>query len=120
MYTAIGGKSVCPNCEKSEEEDFQKVKEFISEHHEVPLSEVVKETGVSIKRITKFIREGRLEVSKGMSNDFLCESCQEPVATGKYCIKCFTTMKSELVEALRPIEVNEKRSGKMHTGRRTL
>jgi flagellar operon protein (TIGR03826 family) len=119
MFTVIAGKVVCPVCEKAEEDDFKKVKDYISEHGEASLDMVVKETGVSLKRITKFIREGRLEVSKGISSDFRCDSCNAPIATGRFCEKCFASMKSGLTEALRPPEAS--RAGKMHSaGRRNL
>jgi len=114
MFTSIGGKMVCPNCEKAEDEDFKTVKEFIAEHREANLDMIVKETGIPLKRITKFIREGRLEISKGLQDSFRCGSCGAPIATGKFCEKCFVSMKTELADALRPAD--PERSGKMHLG----
>ena len=118
MFNSVAGKSICDNCEKQEEEDFKKVKEFVDENGEATLDMIVKGTEVSLKRISKFIREGRLEISRGLSDAFRCESCGAPIKTGKYCEKCFTSVKTDLADALRPIDVNK--SGKMHTGRRQL
>jgi hypothetical protein len=114
MFTSVGGKGVCQNCEKAEEEDFKKVKEFISDNGMANLDTIVKETEVPLKRITKFIREGRLEISQGLRDAFRCASCGAPIATGKFCEKCFVSMKTELTESLRPQDPN--RSGKMHLG----
>ena len=116
MFSAVSGKSICQYCEKAEEDDFKKVKEYVDEHGEATLEIIVKETEVSIKRVNKFIREGRLEISRGLRDAFPCESCGLPIVTGRYCENCFKSIKSDLVEALRPPE--EKKNGKMHTGRR--
>lgn len=118
MFTSVAGKSICHNCEKIEEEDFKKVKEFVNENDEATLDMIVKETEVSLKRVNKFIREGRLEISRGLRDAFRCESCGAQIHTGKYCEKCFTSIKTDLVEALRPPD--ENRRGKMHIGRRSL
>ena len=117
MFTAIAGKTICQNCEKAEEEDFKKVKEYIEEHKEATLDIIVRETEIPLKRVSKFIREGRIEITLGLREAFRCESCGAQIVTGRYCERCFTSIKSGLVEALRPSE--ESKGGKMHhTGRR--
>jgi len=118
MFSTISSKLICQNCEKAEEEDFQKVKEYVDDNGEATLYTIIRETGVGLKRISKFIREGRLEISRGLRDAFRCESCGAPISTGRYCESCFTTMKTELLEATRPVQ--DDNQGRMHSRRRSL
>ena len=118
MFSAVTGKTICHHCEKEEENDFRKVKEYVDEYGEATLEMIVRETEVSLKRVSKFIRDGRLEISRGLRDAFRCESCGAPILTGRYCEQCFNSIKSGLVAALRPPEENKR--GKMHTGRRSV
>jgi flagellar operon protein (TIGR03826 family) len=80
--------SICPSCEKNEEETFQTLAKFIDENQECTLQDLAKETDVSPKRILRFVREGRLEISKGMRNDIRCEVCGCEIPKGRYCDNC--------------------------------
>jgi len=83
---------ICPACEKADEEVFQKLKVYIDENPACTMAELSQSTSISVGRITQFIREGRLEISKGMMNDITCEMCGKPVRTGRYCDKCAVEM----------------------------
>lgn len=83
------GKSVvCDSCTKEEEILFQKVRDYLKENPGSKLNDVVKETGVSAKRINKYLREGRLEVTTGLGDILRCMKCDKPIRTGKYCETC--------------------------------
>jgi hypothetical protein len=63
---------LCPACTKEEDEIFETVRKFISDNESCTLTELSDGTGVSPKKILRYIREGRLEASKGMHGDIRC------------------------------------------------
>ena len=88
----------CPKCVKEEEVVFDSVREYIKENPNCTLMETVDATGVSVKKITKYIKDGRLEISKGMQgeNIFQCELCGIPIIKGKYCDSCLVKIGQDM------------------------
>ncbi len=96
MFQYITGPSICPKCRQIEEEQFQKVKEYLRENPGAAMNVVSEETSVPVKLIQSFLKQGRLEVVPGSPMMIQCEKCGAPIVTGKYCNKC----KAELVGEL--------------------
>lgn len=86
---------LCENCMKAEEALFNRVRVYINEHQDCTIPEVIKETGVTVKKIMKYLREGRLEVSQGMSGDLTCEKCGKPILTGRFCNNCIISINQQ-------------------------
>lgn len=106
---------ICPSCEREEETIFNKLKDYIHENPMCTLRELSEATGILPKRITGFIREGRLEISKGMIGDVQCESCGRPILRGRYCDKCVLRIHNVTEELFNKGDGKEERSGaKMH------
>jgi flagellar operon protein (TIGR03826 family) len=105
---------ICPACEKEEELIFQSVKEYIDEHSESTLSELSEGTGVSPKKILRYIREGRLEISSGMRGDVRCEVCGGPVSHGRYCDACKIKMNQNITDMFSKDSRERKESNTMH------
>ncbi len=119
LFTYTPGNRVCAQCIKEEEELFEEIRIFIKEHPNCTMAEVSEQTGVSAKKLIRYIREGRIEISKGMSEDVTCDSCGEPITTGRFCEACafkLTSSAQEVIKGRRVKEaVAEKRvSDKMH------
>ncbi|MFV0503265.1 MAG: hypothetical protein ACK5LT_04780 [Lachnospirales bacterium] len=79
---------ICPECQKAEQKDFDNVRSFIKENNKSTLGEVSEATGVHTKKILRYIREGRLEVTYGLESSVVCEKCGVQIATGRYCTSC--------------------------------
>lgn len=87
---------LCPNCVMEEDDDFKKIKELVLElKHSFSAEELHEKTGVSMKRIIKFIRQGRLQFAN-IQLTLTCESCGEPIEEGRYCSNCKAKMLQEL------------------------
>ena len=88
----------CPDCEKEEEQIFEAVRNFIKDHPDCKMMEVVEATGVSIKKITRYLKEGRLEISKGMQGQGIldCELCGKPITKGKFCDSCAVKISQDM------------------------
>jgi len=72
-----------------EEIEFKKVKEYVYDNPGATISETSQETGVSVEKIIRFLREERLEIKSEESNMVLeCERCGVPIKSGRYCERC--------------------------------
>ena len=112
IFTKIKSQ-LCPICEREEEKTFQNLKEFMDENARCTLGELSEATGVSAKKILRYIREGRLEISKGMQGDVRCEICNRPINIGHYCDSCRIKVSQNIGVML--TENPEKKPGiKMH------
>ncbi len=116
-------RPICDLCFKEEEEMFDKVRDFIKSNDSCTMAQVSEETGVSAKKIIKYIKEGRIEISKGMSGEIKCEACDKPISTGKYCEMCAKKISDEVMEAFgkqqAPIKkATQSSSAKMHLSKR--
>jgi flagellar operon protein (TIGR03826 family) len=89
VYTYIGGPPICPVCSEKDETDFKQVKEYLYNNPGASMSEVSTALDVSVEKITRYLREGRLEIVGGDGNLILeCESCGKSIKTGRFCQEC--------------------------------
>lgn len=95
------GRPVCPECLKKLDDDFQEVRKYIYENPNTGIEEVSEETGVSVKTIMRFLREGRLQL-RSASNALLCEKCGKPLSTGTMCEDCKKKLTDTLDSKLAP------------------
>lgn len=89
MFNYIGGPFICQPCKDEDEKDFKRVKEYLYSNPGATMSEVSEVLEVSVEKITRFLKEGRLEIVGEESNFILeCESCGKSIRTGRYCDEC--------------------------------
>jgi len=106
---AKDGFDRCPKCRDSEDELFKKVKEYLYEHPGDSVQKVSEETGVDIKKIMRYLREGRLEIREDGPNLLLgCERCGKPIRSGRFCPQCINEMQKEFSKAVAPKENDRK------------
>jgi len=103
------GFKICPSCRKEDEEDFIKVKDYLYQHPGANLQEVHEGTGVDVKKIIEFLREGRLEIADESNIILQCERCGRSIKTGRYCSKCAEELKKELSSAIKPVKSSMQR-----------
>jgi len=104
--------SYCPACEKEEEALFNIVRDYIKENNTSTMMQVCEATGITMKKLTRYIKEGRLEISKGMHGELTCEACGKPVLKGKFCDSCVVKIGQEMNTAF---ATKKKPSAKMHS-----
>ncbi|MGM0438620.1 MAG: flagellar protein [Bacillota bacterium] len=109
-----GVHKICNNCRMKEEEDFEKVKEYLRENPKSSINTVSDETGVEKKTIIEFIKNDRL-IAEDLEIDVTvkCQRCGKEIKHGKYCESCVTEMKDE-IESL--TKKGEKELKKRKTG----
>ncbi|MGB8955483.1 MAG: TIGR03826 family flagellar region protein [Tumebacillaceae bacterium] len=81
-------RDICPVCVKDEEEKFYIIRNFLKENRGATTYEVQEATGIDLKLIIKFVREGRLSTLNTPNLTYPCESCGEGITEGRFCKPC--------------------------------
>jgi len=107
-------RNLCPECSKKEDENFDKVRDYIYSTPEATIEEVSKNTGVPIKTVLEYLKEGRLMLRDNNTNILLhCEVCNEPILTGRLCEKCARKFKKGFESKPKPL-LRHDMTGKIH------
>lgn len=89
IFTYLGyGHYYCSICKVQDNEDFSKVKEYIYENGVASAIEVSDHTGVSLKIIEQYLKEGRLEIPENSPIFIRCEMCSVDIRSGRLCREC--------------------------------
>lgn len=92
LFQEIGLFDRCPNCFQRDEEDFNKIREYLFIHPYAKIFEVSVNLNISINKIKRFLRDGRMEIIE-KNNQFLkCECCGKSICSGQYCEECTKTV----------------------------
>ncbi|WP_339060501.1 flagellar protein [Tepidibacillus marianensis] len=103
-----GIKEVCPTCNREIDEEYQRCVDYIRDNKLVNMYVLSDETKVSIKQITKFIKEGRISVADLPELTYPCESCGEPIREGKLCKSCRDRLEKGIKQAIEKHGPNEE------------
>lgn len=102
MFTYFGfGHRLCPECKALDDEQFERVRDYIVEHGTATMLEIENALGVPIQRIRQYLREGRLEIPENSPIYLHCESCHCDIRSGRYCKECAAKLSKELQGTLR-------------------
>jgi flagellar operon protein (TIGR03826 family) len=91
-------RDVCEQCYREEEALFEKVYQFLRkrENRTATMAQVVKETGVSERLITKWIKAGRLKLVQFPNLGYPCEKCGKMIREGRICKECNIDLQKQL------------------------
>lgn len=93
---ARGIREVCIACTENIEKEYEKVVEYLRKYKSATIYEVSEATGVSMKQVTKFIREGRISTD-GMPNlSIACEVCGQSIREGNMCASCRSKLQRDI------------------------
>lgn len=93
---ALNFRDMCSDCVKDIEVEYQECAEFLRESKGATIHEVSEATGVTIRQITKFIREGRISIENAPNLSYPCEVCGILIREGNMCESCRTRLTKEL------------------------
>lgn len=102
IFNYAMGPLMCPQCRDALEEKFAEVKTYIQDHPGVGIHEVARECDVEITQIQQWLREERLQFSEDSMVQLTCESCGEPIRSGRFCDKCKNNMVNGFQQSIRP------------------
>lgn len=106
QYTGVG---ICNGCISQDDEDFRKVKDYLIDHPGAALLEVSERTGVEMKVITRFLREGRLESEEFELEEggLECDSCHRPIKAGRFCSQCADALQQGFSKAAQSFDTDK-------------
>ncbi|WP_424766649.1 TIGR03826 family flagellar region protein [Paenibacillus sp. sgz302251] len=81
-------RDVCPSCMREIDKEYELCANYLREFKGAIITELSDETGVSIKQITKFIREGRISMVNAPNLSYPCESCGTLIRENHLCDNC--------------------------------
>jgi flagellar operon protein (TIGR03826 family) len=112
MFQYVAGSVLCPVCKKIDEEEFEKVRNFLRDFPGANMQEVSSNTGVSPNKINRWLKEERLEVSEDSPVALNCENCGIRIRSGRFCIECSKQLAREMMDAGRKLRDSLQRTGR--------
>jgi len=85
---AKGFNDVCPACTREIDKEYETCANYLRENRGASITLLSDETGVSIRQITKFIREGRISLMDAPNLSYPCESCGVLIQSNNLCDSC--------------------------------
>lgn len=83
---------ICPDCIKKEEELFDEVRLLIKDNPLIDIDKVIEDTGVTKRKLIKWIKEDKLVLELHGADALSCSKCGKPLTHGKICKKCANRM----------------------------
>ncbi|MDF2721735.1 MAG: flagellar protein [Paenibacillus sp.] len=103
---------ICPNCVREIEDQYHKCADHLRKNRACTMNELSDATGVSVRMITRFIREGRIAAKDAPNVLTPCESCGEPIREGILCANC----RSQLAKDFSDVQADAKRREERQAG----
>ncbi|MBT2764799.1 MULTISPECIES: TIGR03826 family flagellar region protein [Paenibacillus] len=111
LYT-VNIRELCPDCMKVIEKEYEKCATFLREQKGATIHEVSEATEVSVRQITKFIKEGRISIANAPNLAYPCEVCGTLIRESNMCESCRTRLTRELRQAAAGNQEHQPGSGK--------
>jgi flagellar operon protein (TIGR03826 family) len=95
-------RDICQKCYMEVEQEYEKCAKFLRkrENRGSTIQQVSEATGVSVKQITRFIKEGRISIADNPNLGYPCENCGIMIRTGNLCDACAGGLKREIEQQL--------------------
>ncbi|GED33884.1 TIGR03826 family flagellar region protein [Brevibacillus centrosporus] len=95
-------RDICPKCYQQVEQEYELCARFLRkrENRGSNIYQVSEVTGVSVKQITKFIKEGRISIAGNPHLGYPCERCDSLIHTGNLCDSCIDSLKHDITQDL--------------------
>jgi len=92
-------RDICQNCFADIEKEYELCLEYLKKHKGATITVLSEETGVSIRQITKFIKEGRISLYNAPNLSYPCEVCGVLIREGNMCENCRGRLNTEVRKA---------------------
>lgn len=92
---------ICPECYRKQEDDAEKVVEYLRDVDKATLEEIHQATGVKHKIILRLLHSGRI---MGTAISYPCETCGTLIDQGRLCDKC----SKNILEQMKPEELKQE------------
>lgn len=103
-------KDICQQCAREEDKVYEKVRDYIKENRACTIYEASEATEVSVKMITRFIKQGRIDIRHSPNMAYPCETCGTPIAAGRFCNQCIEELNKGFANVLKPSPAKSRQS----------
>ena len=110
IFQYTSGPVLCAVCRRIDEEEYDKVRTFLRDFPGANMKEVSDNTGVSPNKISRWLKEERLEVSAESPIALNSESCGIRIRSGRFCVDCSRNLAREMMNAGRELKNSLKKS----------
>ncbi|GGF87559.1 hypothetical protein GCM10010912_36090 [Paenibacillus albidus] len=90
---------LCQPCIKELEHEYEICVNYLRENRGTNIQELSDATEISIKEITRFIREGRISIANAPNMMYPCEVCGTLIREGHMCDSCRSRLRKDLTNA---------------------
>lgn len=87
------GPDICQTCRQRDQEEFDKVRDYLSDHEHSSVVQTSIDTGIPVKKLYRWVHEERLYFKDDGTSGLFCEICGAPINTGRYCNRCKAKLK---------------------------
>jgi flagellar operon protein (TIGR03826 family) len=92
---AKGLRDVCNECYKDIEKQYEICVQYLRENRGCHIDQLSNDTEVSVRQITKFIREGRISLIGAPNLAYPCDSCGTYIRESTMCESCRDRLKGD-------------------------
>ncbi|MFF2483662.1 TIGR03826 family flagellar region protein [Paenibacillus sp. NPDC058071] len=89
-------RDVCQACTREIDKEYELCSNYLRENKGSIITELSEATGVSIRQITKFIREGRISLVNAPNLAYPCEVCGTLIRESHICDACRKRLSNDL------------------------
>ena len=82
------GSLNCPGCVQELDETFTKVRNFLEDNPRANIEDVCQASGAEEDDVLRWLREGRLILTRESTPLLTCQLCLAPIQSGRYCDSC--------------------------------
>jgi flagellar operon protein (TIGR03826 family) len=92
-------RDVCNNCHRELEKDYERCVEHLRLHKGLDIQQLSDAMEISIKQITKWIRDGRISMLNAPNLSYPCEICGTLIRESHMCDACKSRLQRDMKNA---------------------
>ena len=92
-------REVCNSCHQELEKDYERCIEHLRKNKGLTIQELADETEISIKQITRWLREGRISLFNAPNMTYPCEVCGTLIRENTMCDGCRGRLQKDVKNA---------------------
>jgi flagellar operon protein (TIGR03826 family) len=92
-------RDVCNNCHQELEKDYERCVEHLRLHKGLNIQQLSDDTEISIKQITKWIRDDRISMLNAPNMSYPCEVCGILIRESHICDSCKNRLQRDMKNA---------------------
>lgn len=96
---AKGFRDVCNACHLELEQEYERCIEYLRKNRGLNIQQLSDETEISIKQITRWVREGRISLKDAPNMSYPCEVCGTLIRESSMCESCRTRLQKDFRNA---------------------